>query len=119
AAIRFWKSPSDASTTHIGHLWQASTQQLLATVVFTNETASGWQQQMLAAPLTIAAGTEYVVSVNTGANGIWAGTFGFFTTALSNGHLTAPAGANGVFSQRNAPGTFPTQTDSSINFFRD
>src|SRR4029077_4491589 len=63
-AIRFWKDANETGT-HTGHLWDAAGN-LLATVVFSNETTSGWQQQSLVAPLAIAANTEYLVSVNTG-----------------------------------------------------
>ena len=39
-----------------------------------------------------------------------------FTTTLVNGHLRGVAGNNGVFA---APGTFPTQSYGSSNYFRD
>ena len=46
--------------------------------------ASGWQQQTLATPLAINAGTTYVVSVN--ANGYYAVTSnGFATTSVTAG----------------------------------
>src|SRR6185437_2776297 len=41
-ALRFYKAAANTGT-HTGHLWSASGQ-LLASVTFTNETASGWQQ---------------------------------------------------------------------------
>src|SRR5258708_2839591 len=41
-AIRFYKSTANTGL-HIGHLW-SHTGALLATVTFTGETASGWQQ---------------------------------------------------------------------------
>ena len=63
-AIRFWKSSSETGT-HTGHIWSATGTQL-ASVTFTNETASGWQQMSLPTPLAIAGNTSYVVSVNTG-----------------------------------------------------
>jgi hypothetical protein len=44
-ALRFWKGANEGST-HTGHVWTA-TGQLLATVTFSNESASGWQQQSL------------------------------------------------------------------------
>ncbi|SCB38117.1 protein of unknown function, partial [Bradyrhizobium yuanmingense] len=65
-AIRYYKAPSETGT-HIGHIWSATGQEL-ATVTFTNEGASGWQQQALATPLTIQAGTTYIVSVNINSN---------------------------------------------------
>src|SRR5262249_3264958 len=69
-AIRFWKSPSEIGT-HVGHVWSAAGVSL-ATVTFTNETASGWQQQALSTPVVMLANTPYVVSVSTGSNGYFA-----------------------------------------------
>jgi hypothetical protein len=63
-ALRFWKDTNETGT-HTGRLWTASGG-LLASVVFAGETASGWQEQALAAPVAISADTEYVVTVNTG-----------------------------------------------------
>jgi len=62
-ALRFWKGATESGP-HTGHVWTA-TGQLLATVTFSNESASGWQQQPLATPVAVAANTEYVVSVTT------------------------------------------------------
>jgi subtilisin family serine protease len=112
--LRFWKSSLDAGP-HVGRLWSA-TGQVLATVTFSNETASGWQQQSLAAPVAIAANTEYVVTVTTGPGGYFVATYGGFATALTSGHLQAPAGANGIY---DGVGVFPTRTFSSSNYFRD
>ena len=51
-AVRFWKASNETGT-HTGRIW-SSTGTLLASVVFANETASGWQQQALTTPLAIA-----------------------------------------------------------------
>jgi hypothetical protein len=112
-AIRFWKSPSETGS-HTGRIWSASGQ-MLASVIFTNETASGWQQQSLPTPLSALANTEYVVSVNTGSNGYFAFTAGAFDSGLVNGHLRVPAANGGPYG---LPGIFPA-TVSSNNFFRD
>ena len=101
-ALRFWKSPGETGA-HVGRVW-SNAGQSLASVAFTNETASGWQQQALSTPLAVAASTAYVVSVNTGTNGYYAATGNAFTTPLVHAHLTAPAGANGLYG---SPGTFP------------
>ena len=111
-ALRFWKGNGDTGT-HIGRLWTASGT-LLASVTFVNETSSGWQQQSLATPLSIAANTEYVVSVTNG--GTYPATVGFFATPLVNGHLRAPAGGNGLYG---APGAFPMTPYQDANYFRD
>ena len=50
-AIRFWKDANERGT-HTGNIWSANGA-LLASVKFTNESAAGWQQQILASPLSI------------------------------------------------------------------
>jgi hypothetical protein len=42
-AIRFWKAASETGN-HTGKIWAAGGGTPLATVSFSNETASGWQQ---------------------------------------------------------------------------
>ncbi|WP_247476085.1 DUF4082 domain-containing protein [Bradyrhizobium sp. 169] len=111
-AIRYYKASNETGT-HIGHIWSATGQEL-ATVTFTNEGASGWQQQALATPLTIAAGTTYVVSVNI--NSYYVSTLQGFASGISNGGLSAPAGA-GVFDY--SAGVFPTAVYQNTNYFRD
>ncbi|WP_247312211.1 DUF4082 domain-containing protein [Bradyrhizobium sp. 141] len=111
-AIRYYKASNETGT-HVGHIW-SSTGQQLATVTFTNEGASGWQQQALATPLTIAAGTTYVVSVNI--NSYYVSTTQGFASGISNGGLNAPAGA-GVFDY--TAGVFPTNVYQNANYFRD
>ncbi len=56
---------------HVGRLWDGSGREL-ARVAFTNETASGWQEAVLAEPVPIKANETYVVSVN--ANTAYAAT---------------------------------------------
>src|SRR6185437_3867230 len=93
-AIRFWKASSETGT-HTGHIW-SSTGALLATVTFASETASGWQQQALAAPLSIAANTSYVVSVNTG-NTFYVASNSGLATSVVNQDLSTIVGNNGVY----------------------
>jgi hypothetical protein len=112
-AIRFWKSPTETGA-HTGTIWSA-TGQRLASVTFTGETGSGWQQQSLSSPLSIAAGTQYVVSVNTGATFYVATTAGL-AAQITNQDLSSAVGNNGVFG---SPGQFPTGTSNHANYFRD
>ena len=112
-AIRFWKD-SDETASHTGRIWSAGGQQL-ASVVFSGETASGWQQQSLATPLSIAANTTYVVSVNTGST-YYVATTGGLSSQVVNGPLRSVVGNNGVYG---TSGRFPTNTHSSTNYFRD
>ena len=56
---------SSANTgTHVGNLW-SSTGNLLASAIFTGETASGWQQVNFVTPVAITANTVYVASYHT------------------------------------------------------
>lgn len=58
--VRFYKGPNNTGT-HIGNLW-SNTGTKLAQVVFSLETASGWQQANFSSPVNIAANTQYVIS---------------------------------------------------------
>jgi Domain of unknown function (DUF4082)/Abnormal spindle-like microcephaly-assoc'd, ASPM-SPD-2-Hydin len=112
-AIRFWKSSKETGT-HVGHIWNGSGQ-LLASVTFTNETSSGWQQQSLPAPLTVNANTVYVVTVNTG-NTYYSITESGFANKVVNHDLSSTLGNNGLYGP---PGRFPTYTFQASNYFRD
>jgi hypothetical protein len=58
--IRFYKGSTNTGS-HVGKLWTTAGQ-VLATVTFTNETATGWQQADFTQPVAIAANTAYVAS---------------------------------------------------------
>ncbi len=113
-AIRYYKSAQDTGT-HVGSLW-SSTGALLASAVFTNETASGWQTVTLNAPITITAGTTYVASYHS--NGYYAATPNYFTADYSNGGLTAPSGSNGVYAY-GSTSLFPTASYNATNYWVD
>src|SRR6267142_338615 len=115
--IRFYKSAANTGL-HKGHLW-SRTGALLATVTFTGETASGWQQANFSTPVAIKANTVYVASYQS-ANGHWSVNWNYFATsgvnnpplhALQNGN-GAPDGVWG------GPGSFPTHSNSS-NYWVD
>jgi hypothetical protein len=112
-AIRFRKTTGD-NVTHTGKIWTESGTQLTS-ITFTGETSSGWQEQALPSPLTIAANTIYVVSVNSAANSFEFAAQGFNAQIVS-GNLIAPVGA-GVFA--NSPGVFPNSSFNNSNYFRD
>ena len=99
--IRYYKAANGIGT-HVGRIW-SSTGTPLASVTFSGETASGWQQQALSAPISINSGTSYTVSVN--ANSYYAFTSQGFSSAITNGPLTAGIGA-GVYNE--TPGQVPT-----------
>ena len=85
--VRFYKGSQNTGT-HVGHLWTKSGA-LLASVTFTGETASGWQQANFANPVTIAANTTYVISYRS-PSGHYSGDNNYFSTSgVTNGPLQA------------------------------
>ncbi len=97
--IRFYKG-NGMSGTHVGNLWSASGTRL-ATVTFTGESASGWQQMSFSSPVTIAANTTYIASFFA-PDGRYGVTGQAFTGAgVDNAPLHALRagvdGANGVY----------------------
>ncbi|MBF2066460.1 MAG: DUF4082 domain-containing protein [Calothrix sp. C42_A2020_038] len=113
--IRYWKSPSETGS-HVGKIWAGTGGTTpLATVTFTNETASGWQEQALTTPLNIQANTVYVVSVN--CNSHFPITYDALATVVTNGNLSSVAdNNNGVFGN---VGSFPSNSYRNSNYFRD
>jgi len=118
-AIRFFKGPNNTGP-HIGNLW-TSDGKLLASVTFTDETASGWQQALFPSPVPIAAHTTYIASYYA-PQGRYAATQNFFKTGVDRGPLHALAdgidGPNGVFIYA-AGGGFPNQTFNATNYWVD
>ncbi|MET0556822.1 MAG: DUF4082 domain-containing protein [Vicinamibacteria bacterium] len=115
-AIRFYKA-ADNLGPHVGNLWTA-TGQLLGSVTFENETASGWQTAALAAPVAVDADVVYVVSYHAPV-GRYSFDGAYFGVDHVNGPLTAPAaGGNGVFAY-GAASAFPTGTFNATNYWVD
>jgi hypothetical protein len=116
--LRFYKGTGNTGT-HVGHLWSASGTPL-ATVTFTGESATGWQQAVLATPVTISANTTYIASY-LAPNGHYAEDDGYFATS---GHDAPPLhalrdGADGPNSVWHAGSGFPDQTYLSANYWVD
>jgi hypothetical protein len=117
--IRFYKSVTNTGT-HTGSLWSA-TGTRLATVTFTNETASGWQEARFATPVAIAANTVYVASYFS-PHGNWYGDRDYFANSgITNGTLyllrDGESGGNGVYAS--TPGQFPNNSFQSTNYWAD
>src|SRR6266545_6782730 len=117
--VRFYKGSGNTGT-HLGRLW-SRTGTMLATVTFTGETASGWQQANFTSPVAVAAGTTYVVSYYAPA-GHYSADNNFFTAAVDNAPLHALAngtdGGNGVYRYGNGGG-FPSSTWEASNYWVD
>ena len=117
--VRFYKSAANGGT-HIGSLWSA-TGGLLARVTFGNETASGWQEALFAAPVAIVAGQEYVISYHVDG-GHYSFSPAYFTAPVVNAPLraaTSTAGrGNGVYAYGTSP-VFPSASYNSANYWVD
>ncbi|MEV0143919.1 MULTISPECIES: DUF4082 domain-containing protein [unclassified Nonomuraea] len=118
--IRFHKGSQNTGT-HIGALWTTSGTQL-ATVTFTGESASGWQQAYFSSPITISADTTYIASYFAPSGHFSYTPQGFFNahnrhplTALENGGVS---GGNGVYAY-GATNTFPSNTYQGTNYWVD
>src|SRR5688500_5248463 len=85
SALRYYKSSANTGT-HTAKLW-SSGGTLLASATFTNETASGWQQVGLPAPVPVGAGKVYVASYHA-PFGRYSATSGYFSgKGADNGPL--------------------------------
>ena len=120
SGIRFYKSAANTGT-HIGDLWTTN-QSLLASAVFTGESASGWQQVTFTTPVIIASNTVYVASYHAN-NGHYSADLNYFSSAgVDNPPLHALAdavsGGNGVFAY-STNSIFPTLSFSAANYWVD
>jgi hypothetical protein len=116
--VRFFKHALNNGE-HTGSLWSAGGT-LLATGVFTNETASGWQELAFSSPVEIAANTVYVASYHT-ATGYAQNPNEFTGAGVDNPPLHAPAdgagGRNGVYVY--GASAFPSEGYQGSNYFVD
>jgi uncharacterized protein YkwD len=117
--IRFYKNSYNTGV-HSGSLWSANGQ-LLASGVFSNETATGWQTLTFSAPVSIAANTTYIASYHTNASTASVGfelqSRGVDTPPL-HALRTGVDGNNGVYIFGGG-GMFPVQGTSGYNFWVD
>ena len=117
--VRFFKGSGNGGS-HIGNLWSSAGTQL-ASVTFTNETASGWQVAYFSSPVAITANTTYVISYHA-PQGHTATDNGFFTNAGVNSaplHALADGqnGPDGVYI--NGSTAFPSTGASATNYWVD
>ncbi|WP_229068338.1 DUF4082 domain-containing protein [Actinoplanes sp. DH11] len=85
--VRFYKGAGNTGT-HVGSLWSPNGTEL-AKVTFKDETETGWQTALFAAPITVTAGYQYVVSYHA-PNGHYAVTGGVFSDPRTVADLTVP-----------------------------
>jgi uncharacterized repeat protein (TIGR02543 family) len=121
--LRFYKAVGDTWTSHVGNLWlPGTTPTNLATVTFTGETSSGWQQMAFSSPVLITANTTYVASYYSQLNYYAADATYFATKGADNAPLHALQdgvdGPNGVYKTGVGSG-FPDQSFNSTNYWVD
>ncbi len=117
--VRFFKSTANIGS-HTGSLWDNSGT-LLATVAFTNESASGWQSATFTSAVAVTAGQSYVVSYSAPKGHYSATTRYWSYRGRDAGPLTVGGGfgapPTGLFAWN--LGTFPTQDFQQTNYFVD
>ena len=92
---------------HVGRLWDGSGA-LLAVVMFSGESGSGWQTAHFSSPVAVVAGQTYSVSYHA-PNGGYAVTTGFFSSSYTSGALTATQGVYRYGSGGSVPDDYPGQ----------
>ncbi|HEV3421945.1 MAG TPA: DUF4082 domain-containing protein [Candidatus Acidoferrum sp.] len=112
--IRFYKSSANTGT-HVGRLWGPNAA-LLASVTFTGETASGWQQANFSTPVAITANTVYTASYGLTIGHFSANWYYFTSAGYNNAPLHALQTPNGVYGTL---GTRPVYTHQSANYWVD
>lgn len=117
--VRFYKGINNIGV-HSGTLWNGAGTSL-ATVNFSGETASGWQQQLFASPVAISANTTYVISYHAPV-GLYSYDHNGFAADVANSPLRGLAhgfdGDNGVFFY-DPSSVFPTNTFNKSNYYVD
>ena len=113
--VRFYKGPHNTGT-HVGVLW-SSTGAKLASVAFSGETASGWQQVSFASPVSITPKTIYVISY-LAPKGKQAQDQNYPWSSLSAAPLHVSSSSPGVHSY-GAGATFPSSTWNNSNYWVD
>lgn len=106
-AIRFYKGPRNTGT-HTGTLWRADGT-ALATGTFTDESTGGWQTLVLATPVAVDAGAEYVASYRAPVGRYSASPNAFAAADLSRGPLQV-GGTAGAYTYGSG---FPGATSST------
>ena len=113
--VRFYKGTRNTGT-HVGALW-TSTGTKLASVNFSGETASGWQQANFSSPVNITANTTYVISY-TAPYGAHAHDQYYSWGNLNAASLHVAGSAPGVYTYGSGV-LFPTSTYNNSNYWVD
>ena len=126
--VRFYKAAANTGV-HIGNLWVnpssgsgMTTGTQLSSASFSNESASGWQQVIFAAPVPVTANTTYVASYFAPMGHYSADSAFFANAGVDNPPIHALQngvdGMNAVFSY-GATSSFPSSSFNSDNYWVD
>ncbi|MDJ0314513.1 DUF4082 domain-containing protein [Arthrobacter sp. H35-D1] len=88
--VKFYKGPGNTGT-HTGYLYKADGS-VLASVVFTGETTTGWQIATFATPVEVTGGAEYTAAYSN-AVGTYSSTPGEYGANVTVGPLHVSAGS--------------------------
>src|SRR4029077_5672960 len=88
SGIRFYKGSGNTGT-HIGTLWSNAGAQL-ASVTFSGETASGWQEMLFATPVAVTANTTYVAAYHTNTGNYGVDNAYFSNVGMDDSPMHAP-----------------------------
>ena len=113
--VRFFKGSRNIGT-HVGNLWSANGANL-GEVIFTGETATGWQQAIFATPVPIVAGATYTVSYLAPRGG-YAIDEQFDWSTANAGPLKVIAPGAGVYAYGSNT-RFPASTWRGSNYWVD
>jgi Domain of unknown function (DUF4082) len=95
---------------------------LLGQVIFTSESASGWQEADFLSPVPVTADTTYVVSYFAPNGGYSYESGAFATAGVDNPPLHAlsasASGGNGVYDYANSPAC-PANSYNATNYWVD
>ncbi len=112
--IRFWKTAENTGT-HVCKVYNSTTREELASVTFSGESASGWQEQALSTPVTMAKDTDYVISCHM-PTGNYARTTSYFNNPVANGKFTA---SKGLYNASASPGFPLYESSQNSNYWID
>ena len=113
--VRFYKGSRNTGT-HVGALW-TGTGTKLASVNFSGETASGWQQANFSSPVNITANTTYVISY-TAPYGAHAHDQYYSWVNLNASVLHVASSAPGVYTYGSGV-LFPRSAYNNSNYWVD
>lgn len=118
--VRFYKGTGNGGT-HVGNLWTNDGENM-ASVVFTDESPTGWQEALFDEPVEIEAGVTYVVSYYA-PNGRYSVDLSYFDnqskyTYPLHALPSSADGLNGLFKYA-VGGGFPEESYSASNYWVD